>query len=77
MPDMWLQRTRPDVLIYLDVSREALLARRPNRDSLANRLPVQRERLAHAREHCDLYVDTSKVTADDVLEQVVTFLAQF
>ncbi|MEI2607990.1 MAG: hypothetical protein V9G20_05100 [Candidatus Promineifilaceae bacterium] len=36
----------------------------------------QEKRLAHARLHCDLYVDTSTLTPERVLAQVLTFLAE-
>ena len=73
VPDMWLRLVDPDVLIYLDISYEALLARRPH---FGEREYLEREkaRLVHAREHADLVVDTSGMTADEVATRVELFL---
>ncbi len=70
VPDMWLRLVDPDVLIYLDVTYEALLARRP---TFGEREYLEREkaRLAHAREHADLVVDTSGMTSEAVREFVL------
>jgi dephospho-CoA kinase len=75
VPDMWRRLVDPDVLIYLDISYEALLARRPH---FGEREYLEREkaRLAHAREHADLAVDTSGMTAEAVRRQVIAFLAR-
>ncbi|MBP6017349.1 MAG: hypothetical protein KA586_11560 [Candidatus Promineofilum sp.] len=70
VPDMWRRLVDPDVLIYLDVTYEALLARRP---TFGEREYLEREqaRLAHAREHADLVVDTSGMTSEAVRELVL------
>jgi deoxyadenosine/deoxycytidine kinase len=71
--DMWRRLVDPDVLIYLDISYEALLERRP---FFGERAYLEREqaRLAHARAHADLYLDTSGLTAEQVWERVNAFL---
>ncbi len=66
MPDMWQRLVDPDVLIYLDVSHEAYRQRRPKDYAGPEYLEMQRARLAHAREHADLVVDTSVMTIGDV-----------
>jgi hypothetical protein len=73
VPDMWRRLVDPDVLIYLDISYEALLARRPH---FGEREYLEREkaRLAHAREHADLVIDTSAVSAEGVWAAVIAFL---
>ena len=73
VPDMWLRLVDPDVLIYLDISYEALLARRPH---FGEREYLEREkaRLAHARAHADLVVDTSALAAEAVAAQVMSLL---
>ena len=73
VPDMWLRLVNPDVLIYLDISYEALLARRPH---FGEREYLEREkaRLAHARAHADLVVDTSALAAEAVAAQVMSLL---
>jgi nicotinamide riboside kinase len=72
--DMWERLVDPDVLIYLDISYEALLARRPY---FGEREYLEREkaRLAHAREHADLVVDTSGMTTQAVRDCVLAALA--
>ena len=73
VPDMWRRLVDPDVLIYLDISYEALLERRPH---FGERAYLEREkaRLAHARAHADLVVDTSELAAEAVAAQVMSLL---
>ena len=73
VPDMWRRLVDPDVLIYLDISYEALLERRPH---FGERAYLEREkaRLAHAREHADLVIDTSELAAEEVRERVLEVL---
>jgi len=72
--DMWQRRVNPDVLIYLDLSHEAYRQRRPKDDAGPEYLAMQRERLAHAREHADLVVDTSGMTTEEVSAHVLEAL---
>ena len=72
--DMWRRLTQPDLLIYLDVDYDAVRERRPLMGGGPNRLAEQHERLAHARAHCDLYLDTSNLPLDEVVSQVLDFL---
>jgi hypothetical protein len=76
VPAMWQRMTDPDVLVYLDVSYEAVRARRPTVSWGPERLQEQAGRLGHAREHCDLYVDTSKLSIEAVREKVLAFLRE-
>jgi deoxyadenosine/deoxycytidine kinase len=73
--DMWRRLVDPDVLIYLDISYEALLRRRPH---FGEREYLEREkaRLAHAREHADLVIDTSELAAEEVRARVLESLPQ-
>ena len=73
---MWQRLVQPDVLIYLDVDYEAICRRRPKMGGGPERLHEQHERLAHARAHCDLYLDTSSLTPDEVRDYVVDRLVQ-
>jgi GTPase SAR1 family protein len=73
VPDMWQRISRPDVLIYLDVSDAAAQARRREMWSEGRRA-AEVERLRHARAHCDFYVNTSPLTPDEVRACVVEFL---
>lgn len=75
-PHMWQRLTDPDLLIYLDLDFPNLATRRPRTHGGPERLAAQHQRLAHAREHCDLYLDTSGLTPVEVLAQVLSFLQQ-
>ena len=76
VPSMWQKLTQPDVLIFLDVDVAAAALRRPTTYGGPERLAEQHIRLAHARTHCDFYLDTSTLTPERVQEQVLAFLAQ-
>lgn len=73
VPDMWKRLVDPDVLIYLDITYEALLARRPAFGE-AEFLELEKARLAHALEHADLVLDTSRLSAEEVRASVTSFL---
>ncbi|MDT8304348.1 MAG: hypothetical protein RRC07_00315 [Anaerolineae bacterium] len=73
---MWQHMTQPDVLIYLDVDYEAVRARRPQISWGPERLVEQAGRLAHARAHCDLYIDTSGLSIEAVRAQALQFLVE-
>lgn len=75
-PRMWQLISRPDVLIYLDVDYAAARARRPTISWGPERLEEQAGRLAHARDHCDLYVDTSPLSIEEVRERILSFLRE-
>jgi nicotinamide riboside kinase len=76
VPHMWLHLTQPDVLIYLDVDYPAVRARRPDITWGPDRLEDQAKRLAHARAHCDLYIDTSDLSIEAVRAQALQFLTK-
>jgi hypothetical protein len=75
VPDMWRRLNPPDVLIYLDVDLAA--AHRRGRTGTGwdqAYLDEQHHRLRHARHHCDLYLETSQMSEDEVLARAVAFL---
>lgn len=74
VPHMWQRLSRPDILIYLDLDLPALMRRLPTNHGGPERLAEQRRRLAHARAHCDFYLDTSHLTPEEVRAQVLAFL---
>lgn len=76
VPTMWQRLTQPDLLIYLDVSWEVARQRRPT-DAKPGRWAEQAQRLDHARQHADLYIDTDTLTPQQVLERAQRFLAGF
>lgn len=74
VPAMWQRISRPDLLIYLDLSYSAARQRRPHIDGGPQRLAEQHRRLAHARKHCHLYINTTDLTMPQVQAQVFNFL---
>lgn len=73
-PNMWQRLSKPDILIYLDLSYQQARIRRPHIDGGPQRLVEQHQRLSHAREHCDYYLDTSNLTPEEVRQAVLAFL---
>ena len=73
-PRMWQIIGQAGGLIFLDVSYPAALQRR-RMDWRPEDLAEERRRLRHAREHCDLYVNTDGLTQEQVLDRVLGFLA--
>lgn len=73
VPDMWRKMVNPDLLIYLDVSYQAARQRRDIHWG-PERLEKEAERLAHARQHADLYIATDNLSPADVIQQVLAFI---
>ncbi len=73
-PDMWRRRGKPDFLIFLDARLETVRRRLHKESFLPWMLQRQRERLAHARAHADLYLPTDDLTIGEVLERAVAAL---
>jgi hypothetical protein len=59
------------------VDYATILERRPRLDLRPEDLDEQLRRLAHAREHCDLYLDTTRLDAAEVQARVLAFLADY
>lgn len=75
VPEMWRLITNPDVLIYLDVTMECA-AVREGLDTPSSWWQAERDvRLAHARKHCDLYIDTTMLSPAEVYERAARFLS--
>ncbi len=73
-PTMWQRLARPERLIYLDVD-PFVAAQREGLTEPPSWWADERDfRLAHARAHCDLYVDTTALTPEEILARVVGFL---
>ena len=68
--DMWKQISNPDFLIYLDVSYEISISRT---GSSWSRLIYEKQvqRLVHAKQHADLYIETDDLSPEQVLEFVL------
>lgn len=72
-PDMWQRISQPDLLIYLHVSYPVSMERK-NFHWLETEYQEQARRLAHARQHADLLIDTDPLSPEEVLQQVLAFL---
>lgn len=72
VPHLW-QRSNPRVLVYLDASLSTIRQRRRVKWP-RQMLDEEHRRLAHAREHCDLYIPTDGLLPEDVASRVVTYL---
>ncbi len=76
VPSMWEKVSQPDVLLYLDVNFVTVQARRPDTNFHPRDLAEQERRLTHARDNCDLYIDTNELPAEEVKRKSLDFLAQ-
>jgi nicotinamide riboside kinase len=75
VPTLWRHFSEPDVLIYLDVSQQ-VAAEREGLSKPSSWWQEEREvRLADARRHCDLYIDTSDMTPTEVFAEAADYLA--
>jgi len=74
VPDMWQRISQPDILIFLDVDYETIKARRPKTTLRPTDLVEQERRLSHARDSCDLLIDTNPLTTGEVLRLALSYL---
>lgn len=77
VPTMWQRLSQPDVLIYLDADYETIIARRPQTTFRVDDLVEQNRRLFHARQNCDLYLDTRNMKPADIQARVLSFLEPY
>ncbi len=73
VPDMWLRLSHPDVLVFLNASYETTVRRRAL-NWTREEYQEQQRRLAHARAHADLIVETDELSIEEVLGRVLKFL---
>ncbi len=71
--EMWQKISKPDILIFLDVSYQVSIIRK-NLNLTEAEFNTQLERLSHARQHADLYVQTDTLSTEQVLTGVLQFL---
>lgn len=71
--DMWKRIAKPDVLIFLDASYPVTNARRGLGWNESDYLE-QHRRLAHARQHADLYIFTDPLSVEEVEREILVFL---
>lgn len=72
---MWQIITKPDALIYLHSSFETSTARR-KLNWLERDYNEQLRRLAHAREHANLIIETDSLTIEAVLQKALDYLTR-
>ncbi len=70
---MWQIMTKPDILIYLHASFPVSTARR-KLNWQENDYLEQLRRLAHARAHAHLIIDTDPLTPEQVLQKVLDYI---
>ena len=70
---MWRVIAKPDILIYLECNFENSTKRRNLNWAPADHAE-QLRRLAHAREHADIVIDTNTADQSGVLSQALTQL---
>ena len=70
---MWQIITRPQLLIYLHASFRISTARRQLNWQEKDHTE-QLRRLAHAREHANLLIETDDLTPEEVLQKALDFL---
>jgi ABC-type Mn2+/Zn2+ transport system ATPase subunit len=70
---MWQKIGKPDILIYLNASFPISTSRR-QLNWLEKDHSEQLRRLAHAREHAHLVVNTDDLTPEEVLQKALDFL---
>lgn len=73
VPKLW-RKGDPSVLIALQADIESIRLRRRNPRWSQSIWRLQQARLADAFEHADLVEDTSDLTANDVVDEVLQFL---
>lgn len=76
VPAMWRRIADPDLLIYLDVSRQEA-ERRKGRELPPAYWQQLIDRLAHARAHADLLIETDDLALNTILAQVLSFLETY
>jgi deoxyadenosine/deoxycytidine kinase len=71
--DMWQLITKPDLLVYLSASFPVSTAR-ARLDWQEKDYDEELRRLAHAREHANLLIETDDLTPEQVLKKALDFL---
>lgn len=75
-PAMWQRISKPDLLVYLDVSFAHSMQRRKLNWTQVD-FDEQVRRLAHARQHADIFIDTDPLNQDEVLQLALKLLSGF
>jgi hypothetical protein len=75
VPYVWQRTANPEFLIFLRAAFSTCTKRR-NLNWQEADYAEQPSRLAHARQHADLIVETDDRAAEEVLAQAIVFLEQ-
>jgi len=70
---MWQIITKPDILIFLNASFPVSTIRRQLNWQKKDH-DEQMRRLAHARDHANIFLDTDDLTPEQVLQKVLNYL---
>ena len=73
VPEMWQIIAQPDLLVYLETSFQTC-SQRKNLNWRQRDYDEQLNRLAHAKENCDLLIQTDGQSEANVLEEVLSSL---
>jgi RNase adaptor protein for sRNA GlmZ degradation len=76
IPDLWQKFDRPAYLIYLHASLKDQQARRQDVTWTTAAYQEEVRRLAHAREHADLRIDTGDLTPNGVANVAISYLTR-
>ncbi len=76
VPYMWQYITRPDVLVYLEASKETVRARWPFKGDV-DFWEEQVRRLAHAHAHADIVICVDDLNPQQVLARVLHELEEW
>lgn len=71
--DMWQRFSKPDILVFLEVSYPETL-RRKKFDWSMRDYQEQLQRVQHAQQHAELIVNTDDFTPDGVCEYVLQYI---
>jgi len=74
VPAMWKKITNPDVLVYLDVSYPLTITRRQLNWTQAE-YQEQLHRLRDARAKADIFIQTDRLSPQEVLQVVLNYIS--
>lgn len=75
VPDMWQRLVNPVALIYLDVSYDESMNRRPMNINQSE-FQEQKNRLLHAYQNADLNIYTDELDPDEIQNLVLKYLRE-
>lgn len=73
IPDMWKKMTNPEILVFLDASYPVTMQRKKFHWT-ENEYNEQIRRLAHARTHADLFIQTDAISPAIVMDRILEYI---